>query len=175
MLRVERRLLMLTAATATAIRRSATATRRTNHESWMGHMNAERKRLVQESWEAIAPEHDRVATRFYERLFEIQPSARGLFAKTDMIEQRAKFVIMLGEIVRNLRLARRPHSIAIRAGAPSRRLWRTGHRLRSRARSAVRRAGRRACRSFHRRVRDAWEEAYALTAGVMQRGAGARN
>ena len=141
----------------------------------MGHMNAERKRLVLESWEAIAPEHDRVATRFYERLFEIQPSARGLFAKTDMIEQRAKFVIMLGEIVRNLHL---PEDLIPSLSALGRRHVDYGVRAidYDRVREALFGAlAEELADRFTDDVRDAWEEAYALTAGVMQRGAGARN
>jgi hemoglobin-like flavoprotein len=138
-------------------------------------MNAERKRLVQESWEAIAPEHDRVATRFYERLFEIQPSARGLFAKTDMIEQRAKFVIMLGEIVRNLHL---PEDLIPSLSALGRRHVDYGVRAidYDRVREALFGAlAEELADRFTDDVRDAWEEAYALTAGVMQRGAGTRN
>lgn len=141
----------------------------------MGHMNAERKRLVQESWEAIAPEHDRVATRFYERLFEIQPSARALFTKTDMIDQRAKFVIMLGEIVRHLHL---PEDLIPSLSALGRRHVDYGVRAidYDRVREALFGAlAEELADRFTDDVRDAWEEAYALTAGVMQRGAGARN
>jgi hypothetical protein len=69
-------------------------------------MNAERKRLVLESWEAIGRNHDGVAVAFYDRLFEIDSGARALFAKTNMVAQRAKFVQMLGDIVRNLDLPR---------------------------------------------------------------------
>src|SRR5687768_1602348 len=141
----------------------------------MGHMNAERKRLVQESWEAIAPEHDRVATRFYERLFQIQPSGRVLFAKTDMIEQRAKFVIMLGEIVRNLHL---PEDLIPSLSALGRRHVDYGVRAidYDRVREALFGAlAEELADRFTDDARDAWEEAYALTAGVMQRGAGTRN
>jgi hemoglobin-like flavoprotein len=51
-------------------------------------MNAERKRLVQETWEAIARNHDRIAVAFYDRLFEIDPAAHTLFAQTNMPAQR---------------------------------------------------------------------------------------
>ena len=37
-------------------------------------MNSHRKRLVHESWQNVAAEHDRIATAFYERLFEIDPT-----------------------------------------------------------------------------------------------------
>lgn len=39
-------------------------------------MNAERKRLVLDSWQSVAGDHDRIASAFYERLFEIDPHAR---------------------------------------------------------------------------------------------------
>src|SRR4029453_18908053 len=64
-------------------------------------MNSHRKRLVQESWEAISRDHERIAIGFYQRLFEIDSSAPGLFAKTDMAAQRGKFLIMLSDIVLN--------------------------------------------------------------------------
>ena len=65
-------------------------------------MNAERKRLVLESWQSVAADRDGIATAFYERLFEIHPPARQLFARTNMTEQRVKVMTMLDDIVRNL-------------------------------------------------------------------------
>ena len=47
-------------------------------------MNAERKRLIETSWESITRDHDRIAVAFYERLFEIDVPARAMFAKVDM-------------------------------------------------------------------------------------------
>ena len=132
-------------------------------------MNAQRKRLVQGSWEAISREHDRVATAFYERLFEIDAAAAPMFAKTAMPEQRAKFVAMLGEIVRNLDA---PEALIPSLSALGRRHRDYGVRPvdYDRVREAffaalVAELGD----GFTDELRDAWEEAYALTAGVMKR------
>ena len=134
-------------------------------------MNAERKRLVQQSWESISRDHDRVAIAFYDRLFEIDAAARSLFAKTDMIEQRVKFVVMLGEIVRNLDL---PEELIPSVSALGRRHRDYGVREidYDRVREALFGAlAAEVGEGFTDELRDAWEEAYALTAGVMKRGA----
>jgi hemoglobin-like flavoprotein len=137
----------------------------------MAPMNAQRKRLVQDSWEAISRERDRTAAAFYERLFEIDASARAMFAKTDMVAQRVKFVVMLGDIVRNLDL---PEELIPSLAALGRRHGEYGVRAidYDRVREAL--FGALASElgdQFTDELRDAWEEAYALTASVMLRGA----
>jgi len=134
-------------------------------------MNAERKRLVLESWEALGRNHDRVAVAFYDRLFEIDAGARSLFAKTEMVAQRGKFVQMLGDIVRNLDL---PRELIPAVSALGRR--HVDYGVRDADYDRVREALFAALASelgtgFTDDVRDAWEEAYALTAAVMKRGA----
>lgn len=134
-------------------------------------MNTERKRLVQNSWEAISRDHDRIANAFYERLFEIDPPARALFARTNMVEQRVKFIDMLGEIVRNLDM---PKELIPNVSALGRR--HAGYGVREidyeRLREALFAAlAAEVGEAFTDELRDAWEEAYALTAGVMKRGA----
>ena len=135
-------------------------------------MNAERKRLVLESWEAIGRDHDHVAVAFYDRLFEIDAGARSLFAKTEMVAQRSKFVQMLGDIVRNLDL---PRDLIPTVSALGRRHVEYG--VRDADYDRVREALFAALAvelgaGFTDEVRDAWEEAYALTAALMKRGAG---
>ena len=134
-------------------------------------MNAERKRLVVESWESISGAHDRLVVAFYDRLFEIDPVARSLFAKTNMVSQRVKFVDMLGEIVRNLDL---PGDLIPTVSALGRR--HVDYGVREVDYDRVREALFGALEAtlgdaFTAELRDAWEEAYALTAGVMKRGA----
>ena len=134
-------------------------------------MNAERKRLVQQSWESVSRDHDRLVVAFYDRLFEIDPVARSLFAKTNMISQRAKFIEMLGEIVRNLDL---PGGLIPTISALGRRHVDYGVREidYDRVREALFGALETTLgNAFTDELRDAWEEAYALTAGVMKRGA----
>jgi hemoglobin-like flavoprotein len=134
-------------------------------------MNAERKRLVQETWEAISRNHDGVAIAFYHRLFEIDPAARTLFSKTNMPAQRVKFVQMLGDIVRNLDL---PSALIPTVSALGKR--HVGYGVHDADYDRVREALFAAIAGelgdgFTGEVRDAWEEAYALTAAVMKRGA----
>jgi hemoglobin-like flavoprotein len=134
-------------------------------------MNAERKRLVMESWQSIVRQHDRLAIAFYDRLFEIDPPARAMFVTTDMVTQRAKFIEMLGEIVRNLDA---PKELIPSVSALGKRHADYGvrdidyDRLREALFAAL---GAEAGEGFTDDVRDAWEEAYALTAGVMKRAA----
>lgn len=59
--------------------------------------------LVEESFRAVAPKADALALRFYERLFEIDPSARALFEGTFMSLQRRKLMAALGAVVSGLR------------------------------------------------------------------------
>ena len=132
-------------------------------------MNAERKRLIQGSWESIARDHDRIAAAFYERLFEIDVPARAMFAKVDMDAQRAKFVVMLGEIVRHLDL---PENLipALRAVGQRHREYGVRPIDYDRVREAL--FGALAGElgdGFTDELREAWEEAYALISSVMQR------
>ena len=63
-------------------------------------MTPEQRELLRQSWPPIAADADRLSAVFYDRLFELDPDARALFAKTDMTVQRKKFLDMLGEIVK---------------------------------------------------------------------------
>ena len=132
-------------------------------------MNVERKRLVLDSWRSVSADHELIATTFYERLFEIDPHARELFARTNMADQRVKVIAMLNEIVANL--ADLDHLIPS-VGALGRRHHGYGvhdsdyDRVREALLGAIARA---LGDGFTREVRSAWEEAYALTASVMRR------
>ena len=63
-------------------------------------MTPEQRQLLQNSWATVERRGDELAAMFYDRLFELDPRARALFAATDMAQQRAKFILMLGSIVR---------------------------------------------------------------------------
>ena len=64
-------------------------------------VTAAQKTLVQTTFSAIAPLADDVAVMFYGRLFEIDPSLRGMF-REDMAEQRKKLMQMLTAAVKGL-------------------------------------------------------------------------
>jgi len=64
-------------------------------------MTSEQTNLVQASFAHVRPIADTAATLFYDRLFELNPSLRGLF-KEDLREQRKKLMAMLATAVDNL-------------------------------------------------------------------------
>lgn len=132
-------------------------------------MTPERKQLVLESWRSLADRHDHIASAFYERLFEINPHARGLFTRTNMVDQRVKVVAMLGDIVRNLD---EPDELIPVVGALGKRHRDYGvqdadyDHVREALLGAI---GSALGDAFTREVRNAWEAAYALTSSVMKR------
>jgi hemoglobin-like flavoprotein len=65
------------------------------------NMTSEQTTLVQTSFAKVAPIADAAATLFYDRLFELNPSLRGLF-NDDLREQRIKLMAMLTTAVNNL-------------------------------------------------------------------------
>jgi hemoglobin-like flavoprotein len=60
------------------------------------------KNLVKSTWKMMAPMADEVARHFYERLFEIDASARALFKSSDLPEQRRKLVQALSLVVQGI-------------------------------------------------------------------------
>lgn len=65
-------------------------------------MRPETERLVRESWARFEPVAEQSARFFYEKLFELDPEAQPLFARTDMEAQGRKLMLMFAEIVRTL-------------------------------------------------------------------------
>jgi hemoglobin-like flavoprotein len=55
-------------------------------------MTPEQARLITTSWSTVASIADSAIAQFYDRLFEIDPSARALFRATNMPEQRRKVI-----------------------------------------------------------------------------------
>jgi hemoglobin-like flavoprotein len=64
-------------------------------------MTPEQKRLVQTSFEQVAPIAEVAAGLFYNRLFELDPALRPLF-KGDLVEQGRKLMQMIGMVVKGL-------------------------------------------------------------------------
>ena len=67
-------------------------------------MTLKQKQLVQSSWEKVLPISESVATLFYERLFELDPSTRPLFKHTNMPEQRKKLMRAIDTVVNGLNM-----------------------------------------------------------------------
>jgi hemoglobin-like flavoprotein len=135
-------------------------------------VTSEQRRLLLDSWAPIAADGDRLAALFYERLFELDPAARQLFAETDMVVQRKKFLDMLGEIVNVIdqpdslvpdvvSLARRHVDYGVEASqyatVGQALVWMLEEGLRD---------------DFSDDVRRAWADAYRFVAALMQRTAG---
>ena len=65
-------------------------------------MTPEQARLVTTSWNSVASIADSAIEQFYNRLFEIDPSARALFRATNMPEQRRKVIEALSLALQSL-------------------------------------------------------------------------
>jgi hemoglobin-like flavoprotein len=65
-------------------------------------LTTEQKRLVRSSWALVMPIQEEAARLFYDRLFEIDPSTKRLFASTDMAEQGKKLMQMINVAVTSL-------------------------------------------------------------------------
>src|SRR3954471_9536168 len=64
-------------------------------------MTPEQVNLVQQSFAKVAPISDQAAVIFYDRLFEVAPSVKGMFP-IDMTEQRKKLMATLAVVVNGL-------------------------------------------------------------------------
>ena len=132
-------------------------------------MQAETERLVRESWTRFEPVAIESARYFYEKLFELDPEAQRLFAKTDMQAQYGKVMAMFAEIVR---LLDHPEELVSEVADLGRRhvhygvqdsqydsvgvalLWTLEHGLGE---------------HFTTAVRDAWTEAYLYVSAIARR------
>ena len=122
---------------------------------------------IRASWTQVEPIQDVAATLFYDRLFELDPTLRRLFRRTDMAAQKKVLMQTLTVVVRSVdrletlvpavqALGRRHAGYGVRAshydtvGAAL--LWTLGQGLGA---------------AFTVEVRDAWAEAYGVLATVM--------
>mgnify|MGYP003466025044 CR=1 FL=1 len=64
-------------------------------------MTPEKVALVRSSWQQVLPIQDTAAQLFYGRLFELDPSLRGMF-KGDMAEQGRKLMAIINTAVASL-------------------------------------------------------------------------
>lgn len=131
-------------------------------------MKPEQRRLVQESWARIA-DRDRLVVTFYDRLFEIDPSAERLFTTTNMDLQRRKFVEMLDAIVAAID---EPDELVPRSAALARRHVGYGvfeSQYASVGEALVYALGQTLGDEFTRETHDAWVAAYELLASIMRR------
>jgi len=65
-------------------------------------MTPEQKDILRDTWQSVRPIADQAAQLFYDRLFEIDPDARPLFARAAMPEQRARLMEAIGLVIDKL-------------------------------------------------------------------------
>jgi hemoglobin-like flavoprotein len=124
--------------------------------------------LIRESWARVAPIADTAATIFYDRLFELDPSLRSMFSRTDMASQRRNLMQTLGVVVASVD---RLDKIVPAVEALGRR--HAGYGVQAAHFETVGQAlldtlGIGLGEGFTAEVRDAWATAYGILAGVMQ-------
>jgi hemoglobin-like flavoprotein len=127
--------------------------------------------LVQSSWEQVVPIADTAAKLFYNRLFDIDPSLKALFAQTDMAEQRKKLMQIITVAVRGLE---RIDELLPAIEAMGRR--HSGYGVKEEHYTTVATAllwtlEQGLGPAFTPEVRSAWVETYTILSAVMQRGA----
>jgi hemoglobin-like flavoprotein len=134
-------------------------------------MRPETERLVKESWTRFEPVAEQSAGYFYDKLFELDPGARPLFARTDMRAQGRKVMQMFAEIVR---LLDQPEALVNELADLGRRHVHYGvqdDEYDSVGTALLWTLERGLGPVFTPEVRNAWTEAYQLMAALARRGA----
>jgi hemoglobin-like flavoprotein len=134
-------------------------------------MRPETERLVRESWSRFQPVAEPSARFFYEKLFELDPEAQRLFARTDMEAQGRKVMQMFAEIVRMLD---QPEALVNEVAELGRRHVRYGvsdGQYDSVGTALLWTLERGLGPAFTDEVRNAWTEVYLLISTVLRRAA----
>ena len=132
-------------------------------------MRPETERVVRQSWAQFEPVAVESAAFFYEKLFELDPGAQRLFARTDMVAQGHKVMRMFAEIVHILD---RPEALVTEVADLGRRHVGYGvqdHQYDSVGIALLWTLERGLGSAFTDEVRDAWTEAYLLLSTVLRR------
>jgi nitric oxide dioxygenase len=129
-------------------------------------MTPEQIALVQHSLEVLGPRVDLVVERFYQHLFEIDPSVVHLFS-TDPAVQRRKFAVELHQIIQAIsgfdQFADRAHGLGVRHahyGVRARHYRSVGDSLLWALKSVM-------GDDFNHATAEAWQQAYDLIAESM--------
>jgi hemoglobin-like flavoprotein len=132
-------------------------------------MSPETQRLVRESWSQFEPVAVQSAEFFYQKLFELDPEAERLFARTNMQAQGRKVMQMFADIVR---LLDQPESLVSEVADLGRRHVHYGvhdSQYDSVGTALLWTLERGLGPAFTDDVRDAWTEAYLLVSTVARR------
>jgi hemoglobin-like flavoprotein len=134
-------------------------------------MTPEQQELVRESWRRFDPTPRAASVQFYERLFQLDPMTRQLFAGVDMVEQERKLMAMLAQIVHAID---RPEDLVTSVAALGRRHVHYGVKdadYESVGAALLWSLEQGLGDAFTPQVRAAWTEAYLTVATVMRRAA----
>jgi hemoglobin-like flavoprotein len=134
-------------------------------------MRPETEQLVRESWARFEPIAEQSARFFYDKLFELNPDAQLLFARTDMDAQGRKVMRMFAELVRTLD---QPEALITEVADLGRRHVHYGVRdsdYDSVGTALLWTLERGLGPAFTPEVRNAWTEAYLLLSIVLRRAA----
>jgi hemoglobin-like flavoprotein len=135
-------------------------------------MTPEQQALVRESWRQVEPTLRGVGAHFYDRLFELDPGVRQLFAGIDLQALEHKLMQMFGDIVQALD---QPSDLVAQVAALGRRHVHYGVKdadYESVGAALLWTLEQGLGEAFTPEVREAWREAYLLVATVMRRAAG---
>ena len=134
-------------------------------------MTPESELVVRQSWSLVSERGPALAEHFYQRLFEIAPDQKQLFASTDMVDQRRKFIAMLQEIVVRLGTPKElvPEVAALGSRHAGYGVTDRGYRVVGEA--LVWALEQELGQAMTPQTREAWREAYLFLAGLMERGA----
>ncbi|MDG4910578.1 globin family protein [Mesorhizobium sp. WSM4898] len=130
-------------------------------------MTPDQIRLVQDSFREVVPIKEAAAALFYEKLFAIDASLKGLFRATDMSRQGAKLMAALGFVVHGLS---RAETILPAVQDLARRHVGYGveeHHYPIVGQALIETLEAGLGEAFTPQVREAWQASYGLLAGVM--------
>jgi hemoglobin-like flavoprotein len=134
-------------------------------------MSPEQQALVRESWRQFQPTLRSVGGHFYDRLFELDPRLRQLFAGVDLQALETKLMQMFGDIVQALD---EPSALVAQVAALGRRHVQYGVKdgdYESVGAALLWTLEQGLGEAFTPEVREAWAEAYLMVATVMRRAA----
>lgn len=132
-------------------------------------MTPDQIQLVRASWPEVTARGDSLTTDFYAHLFAIDNSVARLFTSVDMASQRRKLLQSLAVVVYALD---DPDRLLPPIGALAKRHAHYGvetHHFGSVGEALLHALSRTLGSAFTAELHDAWAEAYALVASVMQR------
>lgn len=130
-------------------------------------MDTHRIALLRDSFDRVLPIAGPAAALFYQRLMEIDPSTRPLFAETDMAAQGTKLMQALAMAVASLE---RPDVLVPKLRDMARRHVEYGverHHYASVGAALLWTLGQGMGAAFTPEIEDAWSEAFAVLADVM--------